>query len=80
MGLGSVPEEWRQSYVDPSLSNSTLAIVASDADAAAPIELFNDVPSDLLVDMVEMHSDGIPVNWPTGLNVFLATIAIQHRR
>ena len=33
-----------------------------------------------LTDLVDMHSDGLPINWPRGLNHVLAKRALQLRR
>ena len=76
---GVVPEEWQQSYAASIAGQPAFSDVPPPA-ACAAAELFSEIPFDTLTGLLELHSDGIPVSWPAGLDANLAAAAIRSRR
>ena len=71
---GAVPVEWQSSF-----ARSAQAVVAAPVAPPSP-ELFLELETERLADLVELHADGLPVTWPAGLNPYLATLALRRRR
>ena len=75
---GAVPLEWQPAFEEflseqPPLPSPTVAL-------PPPPELFLEIPLLNLADLVDMHSAGLAVNWPQGVNLDLAVLALQLRR
>ena len=77
-----IPDAWISPYNNFATLNAAAFFPAPELLPAAeevPVDPCPDISTERLVDLVEMHNDGLPISWPAGLNVCIANHALQLR-